>query len=131
MRPWWMYSLPTFLGSHIFDSTAKQHVAAVQALQQACASLLDMARAADQQRQQQQGAPVPAPAFLAGCLQAEAEHKLTQEQLLQLVLEMVLAGTDTSSVTMYYLQLQLQDDPSLEDMLVQEAQDIAGGQPST
>lgn len=39
----------------------------------------------------------------------------------QLVLEMILAGTDTSSVTMFYLILAARDDEELEKALREEA----------
>ena len=51
---------------------------------------------------------------------------MTEAQLLQNVLEMVIAGTDTSSVTMFYALLALQDDPCLQQALQREEAALRG-----
>jgi aromatase len=57
----------------------------------------------------------------------QSAGELSQVAVQQLVLEMMLAGTDTSSVSLYYLMVQLQDDPELEGALLQEVLQAAGG----
>lgn len=39
---------------------------------------------------------------------------------------MIIAGTDTSSVTMFYLLKACQDDPQLEDIMATEVRDATG-----
>lgn len=43
-----------------------------------------------------------------------------------MALEMIIAGTDTSSVTMYYALLALRDDPSLEQRVHEELRTCPG-----
>jgi aromatase len=46
--------------------------------------------------------------------------QVTLVDLEQCVLEMLLAGTDTSSVTMYYTLVALSDNPEIEARVVDE-----------
>ncbi|WIA30051.1 hypothetical protein OEZ86_000146 [Tetradesmus obliquus] len=54
----------------------------------------------------------------------KAAGKLSQQAVQQLALEMLLAGTDTSSISLYYLMVQLSDDPQLEQQLLAAVGDI-------
>lgn len=63
----------------------------------------------------------PLGTFLADCLARYESGKSSEDKMVQMVLEMILAGTDTSSVTMFYLILAARDDPDLERMLLEEA----------
>ena len=65
--------------------------------------------------------------FLHKLLQQEADGNLTATQLQQLVLEMLLAGTDTSSVTMSWVPLALAEDPTLDKELHKEVIELTEG----
>ncbi|KAJ3053522.1 hypothetical protein HK097_004116 [Rhizophlyctis rosea] len=52
--------------------------------------------------------------------------KLTEQQISQCVLEMLLAGTDTSSVTMYYTLLLLSENPGDEKKMIKDLTEYRG-----
>ncbi len=60
--------------------------------------------------------------FLTKLLKAQEAGELSEEGVQQCALEMLLAGTDTSSVTMSYLLIALRDDPLLEARLKLEVE---------
>lgn len=67
--------------------------------------------------------------FLAKLLADQAKGKLSHDAVQQLALEMLLAGTDTSSISLYYLLMaQLADDRHLEQQLLSEVLQAAGRQ---
>ncbi|GFR39966.1 hypothetical protein Agub_g492 [Astrephomene gubernaculifera] len=73
------------------------------------------------------------PYFLAELLRRldkEGEERLSPSELVQLALEMLIAGTDTSSVTLYYALLALRDDPDLQQRVRGELAAMADGSSS-
>ncbi|KAF6256004.1 cytochrome P450 [Scenedesmus sp. NREL 46B-D3] len=64
--------------------------------------------------------------FLSKLLADQAAGLLSQQAVQQLALEMLLAGTDTSSVSLYYLMVQLPDDPKLEQQLLAKVLQAVG-----
>ena len=112
LRPEWLCKATTHTKAH------QHHIAAVTAMQQVINHLISMAKPS--------AGALPADCFFAQLMKAEAKGELTAKEVQQLVLEMILAGTDTSSVSLYYLLVQLQDDPLLEQQLVEEVLQAAG-----
>ncbi len=94
---WWPV-LALLLGRKSDVLANVRHRAAIDALRKAVREIVAEATALQQQQQQANDG-----LFLRELLQAREAQKLSQEQLIQLALEMVIAGTDTSSVTMSYL----------------------------
>eukprot|EP00967_Tisochrysis_lutea_P035294 scaffold42230_cov17-Tisochrysis_lutea.AAC.1 len=62
--------------------------------------------------------------FARNILERRENGTLSHEETNQLVLEMLIAGTDTSSVTLSWLPMAMQEDPSLEDALLCEVQQM-------
>ncbi|CAF1391955.1 unnamed protein product [Adineta ricciae] len=58
--------------------------------------------------------------FINSLFQALKENQITKQEMNQCVLEMLIAGTDTSSVTMFYFLLALSDREDLEKNLLKE-----------
>ena len=61
------------------------------------------------------------PNFLESLLFALEKEEVTEDNIVQCVLEMFLAGTDTSSVSMYYTLVALSDDEAIEQKIANEA----------
>lgn len=113
LRPKWLCQLTSFTTDH------KRHISAITALQQTTVGLINKAKA------------IANPGDLDGCFLGklvadQAAGKLSQESVEQLALEMLLAGTDTSSISLYYLMVALADDPGLERQLMMEVMEAAG-----
>jgi aromatase len=85
------------------DAEEPRHLAAVQALQHVARTLWEAAKVQS-----------PPTAFIAGLAAMEAP---TEHHLIQNCLEMLLAGTDTSSVTMFYGLTALAQYPDLQARL--------------
>lgn len=64
--------------------------------------------------------------FIWRLLSARDAGQLSAAEVQQLVLEMLLAGTDTSSVSLYYLMVELQGNRLLEKDLRDEVLTAAG-----
>ena len=58
--------------------------------------------------------------FINSLVQSYENQQITKEEMNQCVLEMLIAGTDTSSVTMFYFILALADRPQLQQDLIEE-----------
>ncbi|CAF1307270.1 unnamed protein product [Rotaria sordida] len=58
--------------------------------------------------------------FINSLLNALNNQQITKEEMNQCILEMLIAGTDTSSVTMFYFLLALCDRKELEEQLLKE-----------
>ncbi|CAF4917440.1 unnamed protein product [Rotaria sp. Silwood1] len=58
--------------------------------------------------------------FINSLLNALNNQQITKEEMNQCILEMLIAGTDTSSVTMFYFLLALCDRNELEEKLLKE-----------
>ena len=58
--------------------------------------------------------------FINSLLNALDNQQITKEEMNQCILEMLIAGTDTSSVTMFYFLLALSDRKELEENLLKE-----------
>ncbi|GIM06717.1 hypothetical protein Vretimale_10977 [Volvox reticuliferus] len=58
--------------------------------------------------------------FLKSTLEHVADERLSRAEAVQLSLEMIIAGTDTSSVTLFYSLLALRDDQELQKELWRE-----------
>jgi aromatase len=58
--------------------------------------------------------------FMNSLLNALENQQITKEEMNQCILEMLIAGTDTSSVTMFYFLLALSDRNQLEENLLKE-----------
>lgn len=65
--------------------------------------------------------------FLDELLKAQSKTNISESELQQCVLEMLLAGTDTSSVTMFYLLISLSENPNIELDVVHELAVKLGG----
>ncbi|CAF0927647.1 unnamed protein product [Rotaria sordida] len=61
--------------------------------------------------------------FINSLLNALNNQQITKEEMNQCILEMLIAGTDTSSVTMFYFLLALSDRNELEEKLLKELKD--------
>jgi aromatase len=112
LRPQWLCKATSKNKAH------EAHAAPVVDMQQAIDSLITLAKPA--------AGSLPADCFFAQLLHAQEQGQLTDKEVQQLVLEMILAGTDTSSVSLYYLLVQLQDEQLLDQELVEEVQQAAG-----
>jgi len=66
--------------------------------------------------------------FTESLIEAKDNGKwgITEENIRQCLLEMLLAGTDTSSVTVYYLLVSLAEHPIVQDKIYQEIINIIG-----
>lgn len=112
----------------------RRHKQAIRKLQQAVGDIITLA-AQHQANTAASSASGPNPgsqqhhgtSFLADMLSKVQQGSMTQAELQQNVLEVVIAGTDTSSVTMFYALVALQDDPALEQRLRQEVAALGGG----
>ena len=58
--------------------------------------------------------------FIDSLFHALNNQQITKEEMNQCILEMLIAGTDTSSVTMFYFLLALSDRKELEEKLLDE-----------
>jgi len=58
--------------------------------------------------------------FINSLLNSLENQQITKEEMNQCILEMLIAGTDTSSVTMFYFLLALSDRKQLEENLLKE-----------
>jgi aromatase len=58
--------------------------------------------------------------FINSLLNSLNNQQITKQEMNQCILEMLIAGTDTSSVTMFYFLLALSDRKQLEDDLLKE-----------
>lgn len=56
----------------------------------------------------------------------QEDGQVSPVDLEQCVLEMFLAGTDTSSVTMYYTLVALSDNPDIEGRILEEIDRVVG-----
>ncbi|GIL59345.1 hypothetical protein Vafri_14230 [Volvox africanus] len=72
------------------------------------------------------GAATSAP-FLKSILEHMADGRLSRSEAVQLSLEMIIAGTDTSSVTLFYSLLAIRDDQKLQMELWSELRQKADG----
>ena len=112
---------------------AKHYHKAIRELQEAVGTIIRQAR-----RHHSHGTPtsssssgssslIHGSSFLHELMREEEDGNLTAAQLQQLVLEMLLAGTDTSSVTLSWLPLALAEDPTLERELHKEVIELTAG----
>ena len=56
----------------------------------------------------------------------QSRGEVSRDNVSQCVLEMLLAGTDTSSVTMYYLLVSLAENQQIQDKVVTEMNQVLG-----
>ena len=56
----------------------------------------------------------------------QSRGEVSRDNVSQCVLEMLLAGTDTSSVTMYYLLVSLAENQHIQDKVVAEMKQVLG-----
>jgi aromatase len=61
--------------------------------------------------------------FINSLLNSLENKQITKEEMNQCILEMLIAGTDTSSVTMFYFLLAISDRKQLEEDLLKELKD--------
>lgn len=127
LRPAWLCHVTSWRDEH------KHHLQAIQRLQSATQALIQQATTHSQQAASKtlgndtcrKGVPFES-TFLGKALAEEAKGRLNNSQVQQLVLEMLLAGTDTSSVSLYYLMVDLQGNRALENLLRDEVLAAAG-----
>lgn len=121
-RQAWNYFLllPAPLG--FFHSHQARHLQAIRNLQDAVATFIDIATQHIDSTARGDGQ------FLAALLDAEEQGDITGDDVRQLVLEMILAGTDTSSVTMSWLPVAMAEDAKLELELRREIQTLTSGE---
>eukprot|EP00878_Enallax_costatus_P034757 GHUV01038593.1.p1 GENE.GHUV01038593.1~~GHUV01038593.1.p1 ORF type:complete len:143 (-),score=64.15 GHUV01038593.1:288-716(-) len=126
LRPAWLGCLTSRTAKH------QQHLEAIKALQSATTTLIKQAAAyskeiakATPQATTNSSLPFES-SFLGKLLSAQASGQLSRNEVQQLVLEMLLAGTDTSSVSLYYLMVELQGNRTLEYELRDEVLAAAG-----
>lgn len=125
LRPAWLCRMTSWTAEH------QKHLAAISNLRAATADLIQRAKAAAAEAtgagSHSCNGPAASECFLQKLLADEASGKLSSEAVLQLALEMLLAGTDTSSISLYYLMVQLAEDPELEQQLMREVVEAVGG----
>lgn len=97
--------------SHWHDTLKTKHATAVKNLQDHVKSMLT-SLSSRPPKDSKHGL------FIDQLLKVHADHPI--ETLVQSVLEMMIAGTDTSSVTAYYALLQLSSDKKLQSELRQD-----------
>ncbi|XP_035672840.1 aromatase-like [Branchiostoma floridae] len=98
-----------------------KHCQAVNDLNDAIAELLTNKR-----QELKTVPPSDKPDFATCLLQAEERGEVSPAHVQQCVLEMLLAGTDTSSVSMYYLLVSVAENPQVELKVLEEMRDILG-----
>ncbi len=97
----------------------------VRALVQQCIEGIDKKDSTNSQleHEEQTGA------FFHSLYEAYLAKEVTLEQLHQCVLEMLLAGTDTSSVSLYYTLVCISASKTVENNMVKEIDEVMKGQP--
>jgi len=112
IRPWYLY---------YFDSKFKVHTNAVKDLWEACQEIV---RQKKTKMKNVVFDDLENPNFLECMIHAMNENEISEDNIIQCVLEMLLAGTDTSSVSMYYTLVALCDDREVEENIVKEIKEI-------
>ncbi|XP_062511027.1 aromatase-like isoform X2 [Corticium candelabrum] len=108
IKPAWLYH---------FQPQFQKHKKAVVALNRSVHEIVETRRATEWKT---------ADDFLANLLKSEENGEVSSVDLEQCVLEMFLAGTDTSSVTMYYTLVALSDNPGIEEKVLEEITRVVG-----
>lgn len=116
----WEYFLirPSFL--YLIGGKYDKHVSAVKGLLQACQEIVE------QKKKQLKLVPfehLENPNFLECLVNAFHKDEISEENVQQCVLEMLLAGTDTSSVSLYYTLVALCDARDMEAKIIEEIEE--------
>ncbi|XP_033105837.1 aromatase-like isoform X2 [Anneissia japonica] len=102
----------------------KKHIKSIDRLNEAIGAMVEKKRAT-LESMRNEGKSLPTD-FATNLIEAERRKEITMANVKQCVLEMLLAGTDTSSVTMYYLLVSIASNPDVETRLLNEMDQVLG-----
>ncbi|XP_071943715.1 aromatase-like [Antedon mediterranea] len=123
-KAWEYFLINPSLYYWMTSSEYKKHVRSIDRLNEAIDSMIEKKRASLVDLQKGDN-PLPSD-FSTKLIEAEKRGEITTNNVRQCILEMLLAGTDTSSVTMYYLLVSVASNPDVEKRILEEIDQVVG-----